>query len=673
MLMEAVKDFRRLSDVDKGAASGALLKSMQDEIDALSRRARFAEKAFGTLAQDIMEAPDPAPPLAAALEAARASARLAEENARLASAVAATTAAAARGSGEAAAEMERLRVEVRELEIELGKLSNQDITIRELESRLGEFEASVETTVGARLAERESELRRVFDAELEGVREAETAAEGRVAALAAALAEAAAARDVAQAALYSLRSRAGGAVGGDDAGAPGAAGGGGGASGSAHAELSLLAADNERLAARSAALASALAEARREVAAALAPQAASAAGDADDGAAASARSPLGTLRASAAADRARARAAEEELTNAAAALEAVHTELREAKAAAGAAAAEAEARAAASAAQVAAAEGARAAAVAELMSRPTAADVAALRAQIATLQVMAFSAVEEEENADAAVGGSPQRDGGSTGAAIPGGGDIASMMLRRIRHLDARLLHAEERREATEADAAAAKDALEAARELAADRAALVERLEEEIALRTASATDSAGLGSTKRARALGGISGTPSGQGGDAADDHPTTPRRKGAFDEAADAWGARRGAAPLMSPDAQLSSLLDGPNPAAARQSPLALQLQPAASAGSVSADGSSTAAPTTAAGGSDPQTSSLVAILQGQRDRFRQRSLELEAELTAANAAGDALRGRVAALTADNVKLYEKTRFLQSYGAGGSVPGA
>ena len=56
-----------------------------------------------------------------------------------------------------------------------------------------------------RLAARESEMRRMIEAELESVRETETAAEGRVAALGAQLADAAAERDAAQAALFAHR------------------------------------------------------------------------------------------------------------------------------------------------------------------------------------------------------------------------------------------------------------------------------------------------------------------------------------------------------------------------------------------------------------------------------------------------------------------------------------
>jgi homeobox protein cut-like len=66
-------------------------------------------------------------------------------------------------------------------------------------------------------------------------------------------------------------------------------------------------------------------------------------------------------------------------------------------------------------------------------------------------------------------------------------------------------------------------------------------------------------------------------------------------------------------------------------------------------------------------------MVAILQGQRDRFRARMLALEADVQARDAQLADANGRVAKLTADNVKLYEKVRYLQSFAAAGSGAGS
>ncbi|KAA0203850.1 hypothetical protein HAZT_HAZT000714 [Hyalella azteca] len=58
------------------------------------------------------------------------------------------------------------------------------------------------------------------------------------------------------------------------------------------------------------------------------------------------------------------------------------------------------------------------------------------------------------------------------------------------------------------------------------------------------------------------------------------------------------------------------------------------------------------------------SLLSIVSAQRERFRSRNDELEAELTAKNQQVTLLQNELDVLRSDNVKLYEKIRFLQSY---------
>ena len=131
----------------------------------------------------MLDAPNPAPFLIAGLDASRSTARLGEELSRSQGETRAASATAAVALEEAAVERDRLHADIAELEHELAKLSNQDITLREMETRLVEFEGTMEAQIAARLSEREAELRKVFESELEAVREAETAAEARVAAL----------------------------------------------------------------------------------------------------------------------------------------------------------------------------------------------------------------------------------------------------------------------------------------------------------------------------------------------------------------------------------------------------------------------------------------------------------------------------------------------------------
>uniref|UniRef100_A0A8D3CI93 Protein CASP n=1 Tax=Scophthalmus maximus TaxID=52904 RepID=A0A8D3CI93_SCOMX len=68
---------------------------------------------------------------------------------------------------------------------------------------------------------------------------------------------------------------------------------------------------------------------------------------------------------------------------------------------------------------------------------------------------------------------------------------------------------------------------------------------------------------------------------------------------------------------------------------------------------------------------QMDSLLSIISSQRERYRSRNQELEAENRALQQTMQALQSELDSLRADNIKLYEKIKFLQSYPskAGGS----
>ncbi|XP_027900647.1 cut-like homeobox 1b isoform X6 [Xiphophorus couchianus] len=68
---------------------------------------------------------------------------------------------------------------------------------------------------------------------------------------------------------------------------------------------------------------------------------------------------------------------------------------------------------------------------------------------------------------------------------------------------------------------------------------------------------------------------------------------------------------------------------------------------------------------------QMDSLLSIISSQRERFRSRNQELEAESRSMQQTMQALQGELDSLRGDNIKLYEKIKFLQSYPgrAGGS----
>ncbi|KAF5896983.1 putative zinc finger protein R05D3.3, partial [Clarias magur] len=61
---------------------------------------------------------------------------------------------------------------------------------------------------------------------------------------------------------------------------------------------------------------------------------------------------------------------------------------------------------------------------------------------------------------------------------------------------------------------------------------------------------------------------------------------------------------------------------------------------------------------------QMDSLLSIISSQRERFRARNQELEAESRSLHQTLQALQSELDSLRADNIKLYEKIKFLQSY---------
>eukprot|EP00160_Parvularia_atlantis_P014617 Unigene3741_Nuclearia_a/m.11426 Unigene3741_Nuclearia_a/g.11426 ORF Unigene3741_Nuclearia_a/g.11426 Unigene3741_Nuclearia_a/m.11426 type:complete len:398 (+) Unigene3741_Nuclearia_a:1021-2214(+) len=58
------------------------------------------------------------------------------------------------------------------------------------------------------------------------------------------------------------------------------------------------------------------------------------------------------------------------------------------------------------------------------------------------------------------------------------------------------------------------------------------------------------------------------------------------------------------------------------------------------------------------------SIVQIITSQRDRYRKRNQDLEEAVTRAQKALEELQGKLKTLTDDNVKLYEKIRYLEGY---------
>ncbi|KAF4319912.1 hypothetical protein JM18_001229 [Phytophthora kernoviae] len=148
-LAETTKQFRRLdSDTDKAAGAGPLLKAYQEEIDHLTRRAKFSENAFFQLYKGLYAAPDPAPALAFVASSA--------------------------GSEDLAEENKKLKRELKEYEAEFASLKNQDITIRKLEEQVAAAKREREDAVHQQSdlfahKQRSGLARNALDAEMEAI------------------------------------------------------------------------------------------------------------------------------------------------------------------------------------------------------------------------------------------------------------------------------------------------------------------------------------------------------------------------------------------------------------------------------------------------------------------------------------------------------------------------
>ena len=172
-----------MTEVEKIATVKDLIKSYQEEIDTLTKRARASDGAFFALYKSLYEAPDPA-------EALR-------------------QAASARPRA-AASELEitKLRGEVAAYEAEFKELKNQDITIRKLEEQLEDFEESLEGRVSEQVEVAQAEAEAVAQRRVEEVLEREAALEHKLGQAQTALAEARAGTDRLQTKLFEAAQRA---------------------------------------------------------------------------------------------------------------------------------------------------------------------------------------------------------------------------------------------------------------------------------------------------------------------------------------------------------------------------------------------------------------------------------------------------------------------------------
>jgi hypothetical protein len=70
-LTDALSEFRKHPPAEQASRAGGLIALFKTEVDSLTRRARFAERALASLYSDLLEAPDPVAFLEQAKEAPR--------------------------------------------------------------------------------------------------------------------------------------------------------------------------------------------------------------------------------------------------------------------------------------------------------------------------------------------------------------------------------------------------------------------------------------------------------------------------------------------------------------------------------------------------------------------------------------------------------------------------
>ncbi|KAG9150848.1 hypothetical protein Leryth_002981 [Lithospermum erythrorhizon] len=121
-LAESTRDFKKASNEEKLSLFNSLLKGYQEEVDKLTKRAKFGENAFLNIYQKLYEAPDPYPVLSS----------IADKDAKL---------------FELESESRKMRVELEEFRTEATHLKNQQATIRRLEDRNRQLELQMEEKI----------------------------------------------------------------------------------------------------------------------------------------------------------------------------------------------------------------------------------------------------------------------------------------------------------------------------------------------------------------------------------------------------------------------------------------------------------------------------------------------------------------------------------------------
>ncbi|XVE64071.1 hypothetical protein DITRI_Ditri07aG0071800 [Diplodiscus trichospermus] len=147
-LAESTRDFKKASTEEKLSLFNSLLKGYQEEVDNLTKRAKFGENAFLNIYQKLYEAPDPYPALAS----------IAEQDLKI---------------SELESENRKMKIELEEFRTEAMHLKNQQATIRRLEERNRQLEQQMEEKVKEIVEIKQRSLAEENQKTLEGLKERE--------------------------------------------------------------------------------------------------------------------------------------------------------------------------------------------------------------------------------------------------------------------------------------------------------------------------------------------------------------------------------------------------------------------------------------------------------------------------------------------------------------------
>lgn len=548
-LAESTKQFRKLSsDADKAAGAGPLLKAYQEEIDHLTRRAKFSENAFFQLYKGLYAAPDPAPALAVV--------------------------ASSSGNDEMAEENRKLKRELKEYEAEFATLKNQDITIRNLEEQVAAAAREQDDAVHQQVEQRTRELEtQMENARLEWAQQRRDY-ERQLEASRAELREAFARMDAMQSDLFAHKQRSGLARNALDA------------------EMEAI--SQESILSQTLQLENA--QLKKQLEELLSASTSSEIFDAH----ASTLSSTGPDPASESLQSAREVQAEQDAVVAALRQEVFR--LKETQATASAAAAEEAARLKSALKK---AEQATKDLEVELATRPTLEKFHEVTRKLRVLQQLEYNIVDDEDaksaSADAGEAAASAGANGLEAATV----EVEKILVSRVRRLEHSLQECERTLQARSTALQKAQDEVRARDAQIREQATLVRNLEENVAA----------LEKARRSRAPGVIGG-----------DIGSEILMDAMEDQFAGTSSSSRGSATSLSVDAASSS--------------------------ATSSD------------------SKMLEIVRGQRDRFRERMKELQSEKTRIEELAQSYKSTVTRLETDNMQLYHKIRYLQSYGDSGSA---